>query len=291
MAATLAVSGHPLDEEDRAYLRAVINSRTREQAGDRSGAGDVLQAAECTRENLAAMLATRDRHTLAGLREVAAELLDEESGEVYAWPALEITLRLSKTNPHGRTRDVVRILAQNDDTCPVTLHRMWAARLAAAEITAGPLLRRVKNGQFTTAGRPPADPARAGGWGDRVLRNLIGACAELVGLAGEELTDDERALLSTNAERRALEELPADQDVREAYRADLRRRRRELRGRRPRWAGHSMRRGCVRHLQRRGTPRHIIEQQCRYRPGSRALARYLDPGVPWADNPTMPLRR
>ncbi|MFC9534921.1 hypothetical protein ACFT38_30950 [Streptomyces sp. NPDC056975] len=93
-------------------------------------------------------------------------------------------------------------------------------------------------------------------------------------------------MLSTNAERRALEELPADQDVREAYRADIRRRRRELRGRRPRWAGHSMRRGCVRHLQRRGTPRHIIEQQCRYRPGSRALARYLDPGVPWADNPT-----
>ncbi|MFC9534919.1 hypothetical protein ACFT38_30940 [Streptomyces sp. NPDC056975] len=69
MAATLAVSGHRLDEEDRAYLRAVINSRTREQAGDRSGAGDVLQAAECTRENLAAMLATRDRHTLAGLRD------------------------------------------------------------------------------------------------------------------------------------------------------------------------------------------------------------------------------
>ncbi|MFC9534920.1 hypothetical protein ACFT38_30945 [Streptomyces sp. NPDC056975] len=57
----------------------------------------------------------------------------------------------------------MRILAQNDDTCAVTLHRMWAARLAAAEITAGPLLRRVKNGKFTTAGRPPTDPTRAGG--------------------------------------------------------------------------------------------------------------------------------
>ncbi|WP_329583119.1 hypothetical protein [Streptomyces sp. NBC_01361] len=78
--------------------------------------------------------------------------------------------------------------------------------------------------------------------------------------------------------------------MREAYRADIRRRRRELRARRPRWAGHSMRRGCVRHLQRQGTARHIIEQQCRYRPGSRALARYLDPGVPWADNPTRPRR-
>ncbi|MFC9534332.1 hypothetical protein ACFT38_27865 [Streptomyces sp. NPDC056975] len=97
------------------------------------------------------------------VREVAAELLDEESDEMYAWPALEITLRLSKTNRHGRTRDVVRILAQNDDTSPVTLHRMWAARLAAAEITAGPLLRRVKNGTFTTVGRPPANPTRAEG--------------------------------------------------------------------------------------------------------------------------------
>ncbi|WP_406517571.1 hypothetical protein [Streptomyces sp. NBC_00134] len=316
MAATLAVSGHPLDAEDRAYLRAVVNSRTREQAEDRSGAGDVLQAAECTREDLAAMLATRKHETLAGLRdafalslawymagraseptslhigdvrEVNAELLDANGAE-YSWPALEITLRLSKTNPHGRTRDVVRILAQADDTCPVALYRMWAARLAAADLVAGPLLRRVKNGKFTTAGRPPADATRAGGWGERALRNLIAACAELVGRAGEELTEEERELLSTNAERQALAELPEDQDVHDAYRADVRRRRRELRARRPRWAGHSMRRGCVRHLQRRGTPRHIIEQQCRYRPGSRALARYLDPGMPWADNPTRPRR-
>lgn len=314
MAVTLALSGAPLDAEDRSNLRAVINSRHLDQARDRTGAGDVLQAAECTREDLAAMLATRNRGELAGLRdafglslawymagrasepgslhigdvrEVVADV-DTTTGEAVTWPALEITLRRSKTNAYGRTRDVVRVLAQDDATCPVALYRAYAAALAAAEITAGPLLRRVKNGKFTTAGRPPADPAQAGGWGDRALRNLIAACAERAGLTGPELTDDERALLSTTAERAALAELPDDQAVREAYRADVRRRRRELRARRPRWAGHSMRRGHVRHLQRHGAPRHLIEQQCRYRPGSRALARYLDPGMPWADNPTRP---
>ncbi|MEU1121839.1 MULTISPECIES: hypothetical protein [unclassified Streptomyces] len=317
MAATLAISGAPLDAEDRSYLRAIINSRHAEQAQDRSGAGDVLQVAECTREDLAAMLATRDRATLAGLRdsfglslawymagraseppclhiedvrEVMAEL-DDDTGGVYSWPALEIRLRLSKTNPHGRTLDVVRILAQDDATCPVLLHRQYAARLAAAEITTGPLLRRVKNERFTTAGRPSKDPSRAGGWGDRALRNLIGTCAKLAGLTGPELTAEERELLSTTAERAALAELPDETDAREALRADVRRRRRELRARRTRYAGHSMRRGQVRDQQRRGVPRHLIEQQCRYRPGSRALDRYLDPGMPWADNPTRPRRR
>ncbi|MFJ2885485.1 hypothetical protein ACIO53_05555 [Streptomyces sp. NPDC087305] len=52
-----------------------------------------------------------------------------------------------------------------------------------------------------------------------------------------------------------------------------------------------MRRGHVRHLQRIGTPRHIIEAQRRYAPGSKALARYLDERVPWAENPTVAMRR
>ncbi|GAA2621857.1 hypothetical protein Stube_13400 [Streptomyces tubercidicus] len=51
------------------------------------------------------------------------------------------------------------------------------------------------------------------------------------------------------------------------------------------------RRGHVRHLQRLGVPRHIIEQQCRYVPGSKALARYLDDALPWQDNPTLAMRR
>ncbi|WP_328406455.1 hypothetical protein OHS70_38525 (plasmid) [Streptomyces sp. NBC_00390] len=58
-----------------------------------------------------------------------------------------------------------------------------------------------------------------------------------------------------------------------------------------RYSGHSMRRGQVRHLQRLGVPRHIIETHCRYVPGSKALARYLDDALPWQDNPTLAMRR
>ncbi|MGW3038162.1 hypothetical protein ACWDCB_44140 [Streptomyces sp. NPDC001178] len=35
----------------------------------------------------------------------------------------------------------------------------------------------------------------------------------------------------------------------------------------------------------------MIEAQCRYVPGSKALARYLDDLVPWQDNPTVLMRR
>ncbi|MEU5959250.1 hypothetical protein [Streptomyces sp. NPDC047525] len=316
LAANLAVSGHPLDDEDRAYIRAIVNSRAAEESRDESGAGDVLQASPITRADLAAMIATRGRDVagirdrlalclhwyMAGrasepaslsirdVREVVAELLDEKTGELLRVPALEVTLRRSKINPHGRSVDVIRILSQHDDTCPVRWYRAWSAVLAAAEVISGPLLRRVRNNKLTTAGRPPGDKSRAGGIGDRKIRNLIAECALAARLA-EPLSDDERAVLSTKAEREDLAQLPDDAAVREAFRAERRHARRELRRRRPRHSGHSMRRGCVRHLQQQGTPRHLIETHCRYTAGSRALARYLDETIPWADNPTRPRRQ
>ncbi|MGC0379791.1 hypothetical protein RKD33_000007 [Streptomyces sp. SAI-129] len=51
-----------------------------------------------------------------------------------------------------------------------------------------------------------------------------------------------------------------------------------------------MRRGKVRHDQRQGEPRHVIERHNRYVPGSKALARYLDDIVAWDQNPTLPAR-
>ncbi|MGW3038163.1 hypothetical protein ACWDCB_44145 [Streptomyces sp. NPDC001178] len=110
-----------------------------------------------------------------------------------------ITVRRSKTNPHGRLKDVVRIVAQDDDTCPVAAWRAWREVLDAAGVERGPLLRRVKNNKLTTAGRPPRDPERAGGIGDRTIRNLIRDTAAAAGLT-RALDDDERRLLSTAAE-------------------------------------------------------------------------------------------
>ncbi|MGR3875639.1 hypothetical protein ACUXZZ_44675 [Streptomyces graminifolii] len=52
-----------------------------------------------------------------------------------------------------------------------------------------------------------------------------------------------------------------------------------------------MQRGHVRHLQRIGTPRHINEVQRRYVPGFKALALCFDERVPWAENPTVAMRR
>ncbi|WP_033287056.1 hypothetical protein [Streptomyces sp. NRRL F-525] len=342
----LALSGHPLDAEDRSYISAIVNHRASELAADPEGAGDALQAPECTREDLAAMLATLDRTSIVGKRdacaltldwymagrscepgalavydvvEEVAEVVDKETGELLQLPALVVTVRRSKTNAHGRTKDRVRIVAQDDETCPVAAWRDWRAVLTAAEVAVGPLLRRVKNNKITTAGRPPRDPARAGGIGERTIRNLIHRTAAAAGLV-RELDPDERKLLSTAAEAADLAAL-ADERVkaareaaraagltaeeqnaactragltaeeREAFAAERRRRRRLLRKSWRRYSGHSMRRGHVRHLQRIGTPRHIIEAQCRYVPGSKALARYLDERVPWAENPTVAMRR
>ncbi|GAA3800908.1 site-specific integrase [Streptomyces coacervatus] len=311
----LALSGHPLDAEDRSYISAIVNHRSAELAADPDGAGDALQATECTREDLAAMLATLDRSTVVGRRdacaltldwymagrscepgalnirdvvEETAEVADEHTGELLQLPALVVTVRRSKTNPHGRLKDVVRIVAQDDDTCPVAAWRAWREVLAAAGVERGPLLRRVKNGRLTTAGRPPRDPERAGGIGDRTIRNLVRDTAAAAGLT-RALDDDERRLLSTAAEAAELAALAEGE--REAFAAERRRARRLLRRSLRRYSGHSMRRGHVRHLQRIGTPRHVIEAQCRYVPGSKALARYLDDLVPWQDNPTVLMRR
>lgn len=316
VAASLALSGHPLDAEDRAYVTAVINHRSTEAATDTDRSGDALQAAECSREDLAAMLATLDRATVAGQRDAVAlsldwymagrasepaaldvadvvpvmvQLLDESTGEVTDREGLEVTVRRSKTNAYGRTRETVRLLAQDHPTCPVTAYRAWARVLDQHGIVIGPLLRRVKNGKLTTAGRPPADPRRAGGIGDRTIRNLIGDRARAAGLI-RELTPEERRLLSLRAEAAELAAAGTEAE-REVIRTDRRLRRRRLRRSLPRWSGHSMRRGRIRQMQRRGTPRHVMERQARYAPGSKALARYLDDMVAWSEHPDVPADR
>ncbi|MEU4359415.1 hypothetical protein [Streptomyces virginiae] len=97
-------------------------------------------------------------------------------------------------------------------------------------------------------------------------------------------------MLSTATERAELGALVLTDTGREALKARRRLARRALRRGLRRYSGHSMRRGKVRHDQRQGTPRHVIERQNRYVPGSRALARYLDDLVAWQENPTVPLR-
>lgn len=316
LANLLAVNGHPLDAEDRAYIQAVINHRSAETATDPDGQGDALQSTECSRADLAAMLATRDRTTVAGrrdalalaldwymagrasepaalncrdVREISAPVLDPSTGVRVELPALEVTIRRSKTNPYGKTRDVVRIVAQDDSTCPVAAWRSWRTVLEAAGLDNGPLLRRVDGrDRLTTAGRPPKDLRRKGGIGDRTIRNLITECATAAGLM-RLLDPAERQLLSTLTEAAELV-AAADESEREAIRADRRSRRRALRRSLARYTGHSMRRGHVRHLQRLRVPRHVIEQQARYVPGSTALARYLDDLVAWDDNPTVTMR-
>lgn len=304
-------SGVIVSDAERALIRGVIDARALEEAADPDGTGDALQATECTRADLRAMLATIDRSTLVGLRDALVLCLDwymagraSEPGalglrdvEITTAPlldragrrrkALVLTLRRSKTNAYGRTTDTVRLLAQDDETCPVAACEAWTAALAALGVTSGPLLRRIKDGKLTTAGRPPKDPnTPRGGIGHRTVRDLIADRARAAGLV-RELTADERDTLSVLAERRELA-AAADDAEREAIRIRRRLARRRLRRTLPRYSGHSMRRGWVRHAQRRGTRRDIIERHARYAPGSKALARYLLDLVDWDDNPTAP---
>ncbi|MER5522076.1 hypothetical protein [Streptomyces sp. NPDC002763] len=74
---------------------------------------------------------------------------------------------------------------------------------------------------------------------------------------------------------------------REALRVERRVQRRALRRRLVRITGHSMRRGCIRRMERNGVPRHVIEAHARFAPGSRALARYRIGTIPWEQNPTL----
>ncbi|MFF0430327.1 hypothetical protein ACFYUJ_38945 [Streptomyces sp. NPDC004520] len=312
----LAAVGTVVPESERALIRAIVAQRAQEEARDDNGQGDVLQATECTREDLAAMLATCDRTTVEGirnalvlsldwymagrasepaslnLRDVAEEtvrLVDRETGELVELTALVVTLRLSKTNAYGKTVDTIRIAEQDDSTCPVAAFRAWAAVLAEAGVTSGPLLRRVKDGRLTTAGRPPKDPTRAGGIGDRTIRNIIKAAALAAELT-RPLDAEQRAVMSTAAERAELAALVLTDAGRQELKVRRRLARRALRRSRPRYSGHSMRRGKVREDQRAGVARHVIERQNRYVPGSRALARYLDDIVAWDENPTLPAR-
>ncbi|MGW2725596.1 hypothetical protein [Streptomyces sp. NPDC001492] len=315
-----ALNGHPVRADERDLIARVLASRSTEEATDPDNAGDVLQATECTREDLAAMVATCDLDTVRGLRdavalviawfmaarasepvslsvhdvvETTADIVDLATGEIVdVRPALEITLRRSKTNPHGRKRDTVRLVAQDDPAlCPVVLWRAWMTLLQSADVAhTGPLLRRVDRwgrlgGTGACAGRQPADARRAGGIGDRTLRNIIQHRARAAGLV-RDLAPEEREVLSTCAERAALAAADSDTE-REAIRTERRLKRRTLRRRLPRYTGHSMRRGCIRRMERNGTPRHVIEVHARFTAGSRALPRYKIGGIPWQDNPTL----
>ncbi|MFF4291020.1 hypothetical protein ACFY0R_37855 [Streptomyces sp. NPDC001633] len=309
-----AVSGRPVRADEREVIQRIINARMLQEATDPSGAGDALQVTECTRDNLRAMLAKLDRATVEGKRaalaltlawylgarscevpalavrdvtEVLATYRDPATGRRVQRPGLLVLIRRSKTNPYGRKVDRVRILAQDDDTCPVAALREWIAVLVdqGADLE-GPLLRRVKRGRLSMAGRPPKDPRRAGGVQDRWMRNLIASAAAAADLT-QELTATERRLLSTRDEERELA-AAADTAEREAIRIRRRLARRALRRSRDRYAGQSMRRGQNRELARRRVPLHIREQHLRYVPGSRAVARYGVDLVDWDDNPTIP---
>ncbi len=231
------------------------------------------------------------------MREVVARLKGPAGGEPVEVPALEITFRLTKTNPHGRKADIVRLVEQADrdaDVCPVRAWREWMAVLEKENLhSAGPLLRRIDRwgrigGTGRCAGRQPRDKRQAAGIGARTIRNLISRCAQDAGLSPT-LTPDEVELLSTAAERADLAAAATDGE-REAIRTDRRIRRRALRRRRPQLTGHSMRRGLIRFMEGMGTPRHVIERHARFTPGSKALARYGLDLLPWADNPTFRMR-
>ncbi|WP_327072064.1 hypothetical protein [Kitasatospora sp. NBC_01302] len=319
VASVLDLNGHPVRGDERDLIARVLNSRSAEEAADTTGAGDVLQATECTRADLARMVATCDRSTARGLRdacalllhwymagrasepvalgvldvtEVSADILDLATGEVVSRPALELVFRRSKTDPYGRRRDVVRLVAQDDpELCPVVAVRAWRALLAEhGAHQSGPLLRRIDRwdnigGTAACAGRRPVDERRAGGLTDRSLRNIIATRARAADLV-RELLPEEREVLSTCAEAAALAAADSDSE-REAIRTDRRIRRRALRRQLKRYTGHSMRRGCVRHMERSGVARHLIELHARFSPGSKALARYRVGEIAWEDNPTL----
>ncbi len=70
---------------------------------------------------------------------------------------MKLLIERSKTDSEGRGAEIVLMRGQSPDTCPVTALREW---LAAAEIVAGALFRKVNRGGGVEAGRLVPDAVR-----------------------------------------------------------------------------------------------------------------------------------
>ncbi len=181
IARACGVAGYPLDTKHpaiRETLRGV--GRKHGTPARRSAALTTTEIRKLSRACATTLAGVRDRALFligfaGALRR--SEIIGLDVAHV-TWNSEGMTLLIerSKTDKEGAGAEIAIPRGRSDVTCPVAALRDW---LAAAEITAGPLFRKVNRGGKVEVGRLSTDAvrqippqARRSGW-DR--GNLVGA--------------------------------------------------------------------------------------------------------------------
>jgi integrase len=157
-----AVAGHPLDTKHPA-IRETLRGIGRKHGAParRSAALTTTEVRKLSRACGTTLAGARDRGlfliSFAGaLRR--SELVGLDVAHV-TWADLGLTLLIerSKTDMEGEGAEIAIPGGRSEATCPVGCLQAW---LAAAEITAGPLFRKVNRGGTVESGRLSADAVR-----------------------------------------------------------------------------------------------------------------------------------
>ena len=162
IARACGVAGHPLDTKHPAIRETLRGIGRKHGAPARRSAA--LTTAEIKR------LSRVCGPDLAGLRDKAlfllgfsaamrrSELVGLDLAHVtWTTDGLKLLIERSKTDAEGEGAELAISLGKSGETCPVTALRAW---LTAAEITAGPLFRKVNRGGSVEASRLSPDAVR-----------------------------------------------------------------------------------------------------------------------------------
>jgi integrase len=142
------VTGHPLDTKHpaiRETLRGI--GRTHGSRGRRSAALTTAELKKLGRVCEPGLAGDRDRALLliafaGALRRSELVALDVER-LTWSVDGVKLLLEKSKTDKEGVGAEVMIVFGRHEDTCPVRALKRW---LEAAEITTGPVFRKVNKG-------------------------------------------------------------------------------------------------------------------------------------------------
>jgi integrase len=162
IARACGVAGHPLDTKHpaiRETLRGI--GRRHGSPARRAAALTTTEIRKLSRACGAGLAGARDRALFllgfaGALRR--SELVGLDVGHVtWADDGLTLLLERSKTDKDGEGAEIAIPRGRADDTCPVAALKTW---LEQAEITAGPLFRKVNRGGVVETARLSTDAVR-----------------------------------------------------------------------------------------------------------------------------------
>ncbi|WP_158932644.1 site-specific integrase [Acidisphaera sp. S103] len=162
IARACGVAGHPLDTKHPA-IRETLRGIGRKHGAParRSAALTTAEMRKLSRACGTDLAGARDRALLligfaGALRRSELVGLDMEQ-TTWTGDGLKLLIERSKTDKAGEGAEIAIPRGRSEETCPVTALQTW---LTTAEITAGPLFRKVNRGGMVEAARLSPDAVR-----------------------------------------------------------------------------------------------------------------------------------